>query len=103
MAMRALLLGSIALLSAEPLLARSEPQPAPAETAVVQGSGALAVTRFSARDLEVLGATDLLGVSVATPGMVAANLPGLGSGNGYFLRGLGTTDTLPGSNPAVGA
>jgi iron complex outermembrane receptor protein len=102
MAMRALLLGSIALLSAEPLLARSEPQPAPAETAVVQGSGALAVTRFSARDLEVLGATDLLGVSVATPGMVAANLPGLGSGNGYFLRGLGTTDTLPGSNPAVG-
>ena len=60
-----------------------------------------AVSVFSPRDLEVAGATDILGVSALAPGLVSGNVPGLGSANTLYLRGLGTSETLPGTDPAV--
>lgn len=87
--MRSFLLGSAALLSAASAAAQTEP------------ATGLAVTALSARDLEVRGATDVLGAAQAVPGMIAANVPGLGSANALYIRGLGTTETLPGNDPSV--
>ncbi|MCG2841890.1 TonB-dependent receptor [Sandaracinobacter sp. RS1-74] len=64
-------------------------------------SVAFAASVFSPRDLEAIGVTDLLGVARNVPGLVAAHVPGAGSANGLYLRGLGTSETLPGADPAV--
>lgn len=109
--MRSLFLGSVALMAAGAAAAQDAPAtPASAlPDLLVTADGRerpaqsvpMAITAFSARDLEARGATDLLGVAGHVPGLIAGSLPGLGSGSALYLRGLGTMETLPGSDPAV--
>lgn len=109
--MRSFLLGSAALLTAGTAAAQTAPaEPARALSDIVVTSDRqerpaqslpMAVTAFSARDLEARGATDMLGAASHVPGLVATSLPGLGSANALYLRGLGTAETLPGNDPAV--
>lgn len=109
--MRSFLLGSAALLTAGTATAQTaEPAPAKGLPDIVVSSDRregplsalpMAVSAFSRRDLEARGAADILEMSVLVPGLVASSLPGLGSANALYLRGLGTSETLPGTDPAV--
>ncbi|GGE15220.1 hypothetical protein GCM10011529_22040 [Polymorphobacter glacialis] len=62
----------------------------------------IAVSVFSADDLDAknIQATSQLGQYV--PNMVGTNVAGLGSANAYFIRGLGNTETIATFDPVVG-
>lgn len=109
--MRSFFLGSVALLSAGLANAQTlAPQPGQAlsdilvtvdRQARLAQSVAMAVTAFSARDMEARNVTDVMGAAGFVPGLVATPLPGLGSASALTLRGVGTSQTLPGADPAV--
>ncbi len=103
-----------ALAAAAPVLAQN-PAPAPAEN---EGIGDIVVTAqrraeriqdvpiaisaFSAEQMEAQGVTNTLNLGQYIPNMVAQNNTGLGSANAYYLRGLGNTETIATFDPPVG-
>ena len=62
----------------------------------------LAVTSFSAAQLEVQQITSTLDVARAVPNFVASNNVGQASANVYYIRGLGQTQSFPTFEPQVG-
>ncbi|MGI4878807.1 MAG: TonB-dependent receptor, partial [Janthinobacterium lividum] len=62
----------------------------------------LAVTAFPAETLDTRRITTTLALGQYVPNMFAANSPGLGSANSYYIRGLGTSDTASTIAPQVG-
>ena len=62
----------------------------------------VAVTAFSAKDLEVGQVTSTLDVARLVPNFVAQNNVGQGSANSYYIRGLGQTQSFPTFEPQVG-
>jgi iron complex outermembrane receptor protein len=62
----------------------------------------MAVSLFTPRTLDDLGISDTLELVATVPNLVASSNVGLGSANSYFLRGLGSTESLATFEPAVG-
>ncbi len=62
----------------------------------------LAVSSFSAKDLEVEQITSTLDIARNVPNFIASNNVGQASANVYFLRGLGQTQSFPTFEPQVG-
>lgn len=62
----------------------------------------IAISAFSADQLEAQGAGNTLALAQYVPNLVAQNNTGLGSANAYFLRGLGNTETIATFDPPVG-
>lgn len=62
----------------------------------------IAVTAFSAQQLQAQGVTNTLELAQFVPNMVAMNNTGLGSANSFYIRGLGNTETIPTFDPPVG-
>lgn len=61
-----------------------------------------AVTSFTLADLDRRELRSTRGIADFVPNMVGTSAPGIGSANGYTLRGLGNAETAPGFAPAVG-
>ena len=61
-----------------------------------------AISAFSADLLWQRGVTAPLGLGQHVPNMIASSNVGLGSGNTYFIRGLGSTESIATFDPAVG-
>ena len=57
---------------------------------------------FSAEQLEAQGISNTLQIGQYVPNLVAQNNTGIGSANAYFLRGLGSTETIATFDPPVG-
>jgi iron complex outermembrane recepter protein len=62
----------------------------------------IAITALSSSQLESRGITNTLQIGNFVPNLVAQNNTGLGSANSYFLRGLGSTETIATFDPPVG-
>jgi iron complex outermembrane receptor protein len=62
----------------------------------------IAVSAFSAAELENRGITETLDIIQFVPNLFGSNNTGLGSANAYFLRGLGNTETIATFDPPVG-
>ena len=62
----------------------------------------IAISAFSARQLEAQGVSNTLQLGNFVPNLVAQNNTGIGSANAYFLRGLGSTETIATFDPPVG-
>ena len=62
----------------------------------------IAVSAFSAAELENRGITDTLDLINYVPNLFGSNNTGLGSANAYYLRGLGNTETIATFDPPVG-
>jgi iron complex outermembrane recepter protein len=62
----------------------------------------IAISAFSAEQLEAQGVSNTLQLGQYVPNLVAINNTGLGSANAYFLRGLGNTETIATFDPPVG-
>jgi iron complex outermembrane receptor protein len=62
----------------------------------------LAVSSFSAKDLEVQQITSTLDIARNVPNFIASNNVGQASANVYFIRGLGQTQSFPTFEPQVG-
>ncbi len=62
----------------------------------------IAISAFSADQLEAQGVSNTLQLGQYVPNLVAQNNTGLGSANAYFLRGLGNTETIATFDPPVG-
>lgn len=62
----------------------------------------IAISAFSAEQLEAQGVSNTLALGQYVPNLVAQNNTGLGSANAYFLRGLGNTETIATFDPPVG-
>jgi iron complex outermembrane receptor protein len=62
----------------------------------------IAISAFSAEQLEAQGVTNTLQIGQYVPNLVAQNNTGIGSANAYFLRGLGSTETIATFDPPVG-
>ena len=62
----------------------------------------IAISAFSAEQLERLNVTETLGISKLIPNLLAFNNTGLGTANGYYLRGIGNTESIPTFDPPVG-
>lgn len=62
----------------------------------------LAITAFSAANLERRQVNQTLDLAEFVPGMVAHNNTGLGSANTYYIRGLGNTESIATFDPPVG-
>jgi iron complex outermembrane receptor protein len=62
----------------------------------------IAISAFSAEQLNAQGVTSTLQLGNYVPNMVAQNNTGIGSANAYFLRGLGSTETIATFDPPVG-
>ncbi len=62
----------------------------------------IAITAFTATQLQSQGVTNTLQLGQYVPNLVAQNNTGLGSANAYFLRGLGSTETIATFDPPVG-
>lgn len=117
-AMRALWLGSVSSLVALAVPAAGQEAPPP-ETAQAQTGIAeivvtaqrreesvqdvpIAISAFTGAELEARGAMNTLQLGVFVPNLVAQNNTGIGSANAYFLRGLGSTETIATFDPPVG-
>jgi outer membrane receptor protein involved in Fe transport len=61
----------------------------------------IAITAFTAKDLEKLGAFDAVDIGQSTPGLYAAHLSDFGSPV-FFIRGVGTDSFSIGSDQSVG-
>jgi iron complex outermembrane receptor protein len=77
------------------LIVTAERRPAPAATVPVT------LGAFTARDLEGRAIYTLRDVGPVVPNMFVASLPGLGSGNSVYIRGLGTAEPFANADPAV--
>lgn len=62
----------------------------------------IAISAFTAEELELRNVGDTLDVVQYIPNLIGHNNTGLGSANAYFLRGLGTTESLATQDPPVG-
>jgi iron complex outermembrane receptor protein len=62
----------------------------------------IAISVFSAQQLEAQGITNTLQLGNYVPNLVAQNNTGIGAANAYFLRGLGSTETIATFDPPVG-
>jgi len=62
----------------------------------------LAVSAFSAEDLDRIGATEALDIAKIVPNFVAHNNTGLGTANLYSIRGLNNTESIATFDPPVG-
>ena len=62
----------------------------------------IAVSAFSAAQLEARGVTSTLDLIQYVPNLFGSNNTGLGSANAYYIRGLGNTETIATFDPPVG-
>lgn len=62
----------------------------------------IAVSAFTAADLEGKGIRNALDIGQYVPNLIAQNNTGLGSANAYYLRGLGNVESIPTFDPPVG-
>lgn len=62
----------------------------------------IAITALSGEQLEARGINNALDIGNFVPNLVAQNNTGIGSANAYFLRGLGSTETIATFDPPVG-
>ncbi len=62
----------------------------------------VAVSAFSAEQLQKIGVTEALDIAKVVPNFVAHNNTGLGSANTYAIRGLNNTETIATFDPPVG-
>ncbi len=62
----------------------------------------IAVSAFSSDQLRAQGVSSALEIGQFVPNLIAQNNTGVGSANAYFLRGLGSTETIPTFDPPVG-
>lgn len=113
--LRALLLGSGAFVAgfagAVPATAQVDlPSSGVLETVVVTAQRRsedlqrvpVAVSAFSDKDLAARQITETVDVARMVPNMVGHHNVGVGSANTYYLRGLGSTESIPTFDPPVG-
>jgi iron complex outermembrane receptor protein len=62
----------------------------------------IAVSAFTANELENRGVTETLDLIQYVPNLFGSNNTGLGSANAYYIRGLGNTETIATFDPPVG-
>ena len=62
----------------------------------------IAISAFSAEQLETQGINNTFQLGQYIPNLFALNNTGLGSANGYYLRGLGNTESIATFDPPVG-
>ncbi len=62
----------------------------------------IAITALGSEQLETRGVSNALQVAQFVPNLTAMNNTGLGTANAYYLRGLGSTETIPTFDPPVG-
>ncbi len=62
----------------------------------------IAISAFTADQLRDQGVSNTLQLGQYVPNLVAQNNTGIGSANAYFLRGLGSTETIATFDPPVG-
>lgn len=62
----------------------------------------IAVSAFTATEMEARQITETLDVMSYVPNVVAVNNDGLGTANSYFMRGLGNSESIATFDPPVG-
>ena len=62
----------------------------------------IAISAFTSEQLSAQGVNNTLQLGQYIPNLVAINNTGLGSANGYYLRGLGNSETIATFDPPVG-
>jgi iron complex outermembrane recepter protein len=62
----------------------------------------IAISAFTSEQLSAQGVNNTLQLGQYIPNLVAINNTGLGSANGYYLRGLGNTESIATFDPPVG-
>ena len=62
----------------------------------------IAISAFSSEQLSAQGINNTLQLGQYIPNLVALNNTGLGSANGYYLRGLGNSESIATFDPPVG-
>jgi iron complex outermembrane receptor protein len=62
----------------------------------------IAISAFSADQLQAQGVANTLQLGQYVPNLVAQNNTGIGSANAYYLRGLGNTESIATFDPPVG-
>ena len=62
----------------------------------------ISISAFSSDQLRASGVGSALEIGNLVPNLIAQNNTGVGSANAYFLRGLGSTETIPTFDPPVG-
>lgn len=62
----------------------------------------IAISAFSSDQLAAQGITNTLQLGQYVPNLFSLNNTGLGSANGYYLRGLGNTESIATFDPPVG-
>lgn len=62
----------------------------------------IAISAFSSEQLAEKGITNALQLGNFVPNLVAQNNTGVGSANAYYLRGMGTAESIPTFDPPVG-
>jgi len=62
----------------------------------------IAISAFSADQLEKLNVTETLDMVKLIPNLLGFNNTGLGTANGYYLRGIGNTESIATFDPPVG-
>ncbi len=62
----------------------------------------IAISAFSDAQLEQLNVNEALGIVRLIPNLLGFNNTGLGTANGYYLRGIGNTESIATFDPPVG-
>jgi iron complex outermembrane receptor protein len=62
----------------------------------------IAISAFSNAQLEQLNVDEALGIVKLIPNLLGFNNTGLGTANGYYLRGIGNTESIATFDPPVG-
>jgi len=62
----------------------------------------IAISAFSAEELETRGVSNALEVTQFVPNLVGLNNTGLGTANSYYLRGIGNTESIATFDPPIG-
>jgi iron complex outermembrane receptor protein len=62
----------------------------------------IAISAFTAAELDARGVTSMVALTQTVPNLIGHNNTGLGSANTYFLRGLGSTESLATADAPVG-
>ena len=62
----------------------------------------IAISAFSAEELENRGIANTLEVTQFVPNLVGLNNTGLGTANAYFLRGIGNSESIATFDPPIG-
>lgn len=62
----------------------------------------IAISAFSNAQLEQLNINEALGIVKLIPNLLGFNNTGLGTANGYYLRGIGNTESIATFDPPVG-